>query len=338
MTEPVQVLTAPQREVLRALVDTAVPSLPVDDDPHGFWARPGTAVGVDVALETAMADMTEADRTGIGQLLDGLAMLGFQHQGRKTREGMLATASALAPEAQIALATLRGASCMLAHSLPDESGRNPFWPQYGYPGPVSHPADRRAVHHAARPERRRGPRGRRRGRRQRRGRRHHRRRAGDAGQARRRARDGPRDQRARLPPARGRGQPDDDVPRRHRRLRRRQRRPARRRDARRRHHHQLAQLRAAQRRGAPRVGRGARPGRRRLPRVRPAPRGGARAHEGATTAARTRTARTSASPRAPRSSAGRCTPRCATSTRRPTTRWPPGTRSSATRPARRCRR
>ena len=26
-------------------------------------------------------------------------------------------------------------SCLLAHSLPDEQGRNPFWAEYGYPGP-----------------------------------------------------------------------------------------------------------------------------------------------------------------------------------------------------------
>ena len=49
-------------------------------------------------------------------------------------------------------------------------------------------------------------------------------------------------------------QQDDDVPRRDRRERRRQRRPARRRDPRRRHDDQLAQLREAERRGARRVG------------------------------------------------------------------------------------
>lgn len=134
-------LTPVQREVLRALVDTAVPSLPVEDDPHGFWALPGTAVGVDLGLEQALAGMSEADQAGMAQLLDGLAMLGFQHQGRKTREGMLATAMALAPEALVALSTLRGASCLLAHSITDEHGRNPFWPQYGYPGPVISPPD-----------------------------------------------------------------------------------------------------------------------------------------------------------------------------------------------------
>jgi choline dehydrogenase-like flavoprotein len=135
-------LTPNQREVLRALVDTAVPSLQVEDDPHGFWTRPGTAVGADVALEQALTEMPEADQAGMAQLLDGLAMLGFPHQRRKTREGMLATAMALAPEAQVAISTLRGASCMLAHSLPDEHGRNPFWTQYGYPGPqITPPQD-----------------------------------------------------------------------------------------------------------------------------------------------------------------------------------------------------
>ncbi len=54
-------LTPVQREVLRALVDTAVPALEVADDPHGFWALPGTAVGVDQGLERALGDMGEAD-------------------------------------------------------------------------------------------------------------------------------------------------------------------------------------------------------------------------------------------------------------------------------------
>jgi choline dehydrogenase-like flavoprotein len=135
-------LTPNQREVLRALVDTAVPSLQVDDDPHGFWALSGSAVGADVALEQAFTEMPEADQVGMAQLLDGLALLGFQHQGRKTREGMLGTAMALAPEALVAISTLRGASCLLAHSIPDENGQNPFWKQYGYPGPqIAPPTD-----------------------------------------------------------------------------------------------------------------------------------------------------------------------------------------------------
>jgi choline dehydrogenase-like flavoprotein len=135
-------LTPTQREVLRALVDTAVPSLEVEDDPHGFWRLKGSDVGADVAMEQAFSELPEADQVGMAQLLDGLAMLGFQHQGRNTREGMLGTAMALAPEALIAISTLRGASCLLAHSIPDENGQNPFWKQYGYPGPqIAPPTD-----------------------------------------------------------------------------------------------------------------------------------------------------------------------------------------------------
>ena len=134
-------LTPVQADVLRALVDTAVPSLPAPDgeDPHGFWATPGTAVGADLALAEFLSTLPEADQAGIAQLLDGLALLGFQHQGRAAREGLLGTAMALSPEAAIALSTLRGGACMLAHSLVDESGRNPFWAAYGYPGPVVAP-------------------------------------------------------------------------------------------------------------------------------------------------------------------------------------------------------
>ena len=137
-------LTPVQLEVLKALVDTAVPALPAPDgdDPHGFWATPGTAVGADVGLELFLQQLTEVDQAGIAQLLDGLAMLGFQHQGRVTREGMLGTMTALAPEALVAVSTLRGAACLLAHSLPDATGQNPFWKQYGYPGPqIAPPQD-----------------------------------------------------------------------------------------------------------------------------------------------------------------------------------------------------
>ena len=128
-------LTPTQRQVLTALVDTAVPAVAREDDPTGFWATSGSGVGADLALMGFLTTLPEVDQTGIAQLLDGLAMLGFQHQGRATREGMLGTAMALAPEAAVAIATLRGGSCMLAHSLVDASGRNPFWAQYGYPGP-----------------------------------------------------------------------------------------------------------------------------------------------------------------------------------------------------------
>lgn len=129
--------TPVHREVLRALVDTAVPALTVGDDPSQFWATPGSATGADLWLEQFLSAMPEADVTGIQQLLDGMTLLGFQHQDRAAREAILSSAAALAPEAAVALQTLRGAACMLAHALTDEAGHNPFWDGYSYPGPVA---------------------------------------------------------------------------------------------------------------------------------------------------------------------------------------------------------
>jgi choline dehydrogenase-like flavoprotein len=136
-------LTAVQREVLRAIVDTAVPSLDVADDPHGYWSTPGSATGAHELVELFLGTvLTEADFIGIQQLLDGMAQLGMQHQKRAAREAILASASALAPEALVAVQTLRGAACLFANTIPDAQGKNPFWAQYGYPGPqVAPPTD-----------------------------------------------------------------------------------------------------------------------------------------------------------------------------------------------------
>jgi choline dehydrogenase-like flavoprotein len=136
-------LTPVQREVLRALVDTAVPALDGPDDPHGFWSTPGSATGAHDFVELFLGTvLTEADFLGIQQLLDGMALLGMQHQKRAAREAILASASALAPEALVAVQTLRGAACLFANAIPDAEGKNPYWAQYGYPGPqVAPPSD-----------------------------------------------------------------------------------------------------------------------------------------------------------------------------------------------------
>jgi len=136
-------LTPVQREVLTALIDTAVPALDVANDPTGFWSTPGSATGAHEMVELFLSTvLPEADFLGIQQLLDGMAILGMQHQKRAAREAILASASALAPEAKVAVQTLRGAACLFANAIPDADGKNPFWAQYGYPGPqVAPPAD-----------------------------------------------------------------------------------------------------------------------------------------------------------------------------------------------------
>jgi choline dehydrogenase-like flavoprotein len=129
-------LSPVQREVLRALVDTAMPALEVDDDPTGYWRTPGSATGAHEMVELFLGMvLTEADYLGIQQLLDGMALLGMQHQERAAREAIMASASALAPEALVAVQTLRGAACLFANAVPDADGKNPYWAQYGYPGP-----------------------------------------------------------------------------------------------------------------------------------------------------------------------------------------------------------
>ena len=134
-------LSPVQREVLRALVDTAVPALEVPDDPTGFWSTPGSAVQAHIGLEGFLDNLTPADIVGVTQLLDAMGQLGLQHQERGAREAILHSAAALSPEAGAAVQTLRAAACLLAHSMPAADGGNPFWAGYGYPGPVATPPD-----------------------------------------------------------------------------------------------------------------------------------------------------------------------------------------------------
>lgn len=133
-------LTDDQRATLTALVDTFVPSLTHDDDPHGFWARTGSDVGADVAVEQyLLTNLPEQVSAGLLQLLDAMATFGLQYQPLGVRESIIKSVAALGPEAAFGVSSLRGLAVMFAYALPDEGGRNPFWPQFGYPGPLSPP-------------------------------------------------------------------------------------------------------------------------------------------------------------------------------------------------------
>lgn len=135
-------LTDVQRAVLAALVDTVVPALPVPPDATDptFWTTSATAVGAHLALEELLVTTSPPEQlAGVAQLLDGLAGFGFAHQGLAVREVMLATLANTGELARLGIQTLRGAAAMIAYALPDEGGRNPFWPQLGYPGPLSPP-------------------------------------------------------------------------------------------------------------------------------------------------------------------------------------------------------
>src|SRR4051794_1708488 len=129
-----------QREVLQAIADTVVPTVERADDLHGFWARSGAEVGADEAVAEAIAQMPDLQREGLGQLLDGLARLGFLGASQRSREQLLRNLSALGPEAAAGGQALVGLSLFFAYSLPDPAtGVSPFWAQFGYPGPGAPP-------------------------------------------------------------------------------------------------------------------------------------------------------------------------------------------------------
>jgi choline dehydrogenase-like flavoprotein len=125
-----------QREVLRAIADTAVPSLARDDDATGFWARAGSEVGAHEGVAEAIAQMPDAQREGLALLLDGLAQMGFLTASRRSREQLLRNLAALGPEARAGGQALVGLSLFFAYSIPDpQTGLNPFWAELGYAGP-----------------------------------------------------------------------------------------------------------------------------------------------------------------------------------------------------------
>ncbi|HEY0560665.1 MAG TPA: GMC family oxidoreductase [Frankiaceae bacterium] len=132
-------LTPTQRATLRALADTAVPGLPAPEgvtDPAvvAFWETSASDVGVDVAIEEFLGTLPDADAAGVAQLLDAMAMLGLQYQGRHTREAILKSVAALGPEALVGVGQLRSLACMFAQIVHTD-GRNPLWAGYRYAGP-----------------------------------------------------------------------------------------------------------------------------------------------------------------------------------------------------------
>ena len=133
-------LTAPQREVLRALADCVCPAVARDDDPTGYWSTPGSATGAHEALGMWLETAAPPDvAEGLAQLLDALALVGFPNMPQLVQELQLANLANLGPEAAVGAGALINNTKMLVYSMPDAGGRNPFWEQMGYPGPQAAP-------------------------------------------------------------------------------------------------------------------------------------------------------------------------------------------------------
>jgi len=128
-----------QRAVLKAVCDTVVPSLERDEDPDGFWTRSASDVGTPEALEQLIEEtMPDEQREGLGELLGGLAELGFLTSSRRSREQHLRNLIMLGSDAAAGGQALTALTLFLSYGAPDpQTGQNPFWKTLGFPGPVS---------------------------------------------------------------------------------------------------------------------------------------------------------------------------------------------------------
>ena len=137
------VLSEIQRATLARVCDTFVPAiLDVPDDPHGFWARSASDLGIPEAVEQMLAAQPEEQVAGLRQLLDALAAQGFDDAPQEAREQILHALADDSPETLAGVSALQGLSLLLFYALPDPTtGRNPNWEAIGYPGPQAPPPD-----------------------------------------------------------------------------------------------------------------------------------------------------------------------------------------------------
>src|SRR4051812_24123180 len=134
-------LTDTQRQTLRLFCDTVVPRIERDPDPGGFWARSASDVGVPEAAEEMMGSLDDELRAGMLQLIDAIASQNLARMPTQlSREQVLRNISLSSPEAAAGIQALMNMTLFLAYGMPDpQTGRNPNWEVFGYPGPTSQP-------------------------------------------------------------------------------------------------------------------------------------------------------------------------------------------------------
>src|SRR3954451_14854635 len=85
--------------------------------------------------------MPPENQAGIGQLLDGLAEQHFAEASQLSREQLLRNIALLGPEAAAGVGALTGLTLFLFYGMPvdPQTGQNPNWATFGYPGPTVAP-------------------------------------------------------------------------------------------------------------------------------------------------------------------------------------------------------
>src|SRR5215207_8103029 len=136
------VLSDSQRAILTAVCDTVVPSLAHDRDVHDLWRRKASDLGVDLGAAQLISEIPDPElRGGLLQLIDALGGQGITRApSQESREQILRNAALSDPRAAAGVAALIGMTLFLHYGAPDpETGKNPNWKTFGYPGPASPP-------------------------------------------------------------------------------------------------------------------------------------------------------------------------------------------------------
>ena len=136
------VLSDSQQAVLTAVCDTVVPSLPRDRDPEGLWARKASDIGVDAGAALLISEIPDPElRGGLLMLIDALGGQGITRApSQESREQILRNTALADPRAAAGVAALIAMTLFLHYGAPDpQTGQNPNWKAFRYPGPISTP-------------------------------------------------------------------------------------------------------------------------------------------------------------------------------------------------------
>jgi choline dehydrogenase-like flavoprotein len=135
-------LSDSQRATLTAVCDTVVPSLPRDRDPDGLWARKASDLGVDEGAAQLISEIPDPElRGGLLLLLDAIGGQGITRApSQESREQILRNTALSDPRAAAGVGSLIGMTLFLHYGAPEpQTGKNPNWETFGYPGPISPP-------------------------------------------------------------------------------------------------------------------------------------------------------------------------------------------------------
>ena len=142
--ETTQPLGDAERKVLAAVCDTVIPAIEREPDPHGFWGRSATDMGVQLGVQQLIEGIPDPVlRSGLVQLLDAIGAQGIlRAPSQESREQILRNIGLSGPEAGAGVAAMIGMTLFIAYGAPDaQTGQNLNWEVLEYPGPISPPPD-----------------------------------------------------------------------------------------------------------------------------------------------------------------------------------------------------